>query len=589
MSEIVSAAQNAFRALNYGKREHRPTYVGLRLLLQSLGQNWGDWVAERQTHAQRVSFQPKYFDYIGVKSLSSDFTAEFRPFSVGSPLSLLSEFHILSQIANDVAFAPHQSVYSYKWAKSDKPYLFEYYMNGYRKRANAVTARTSQEVNLSVLVLDIKSYYHSLIHRNVWQTFARRMEKSALSKPHRDCAETLLTSLFAQSPKGGIPVGPAASHVLAQFALDRVDEKLSTYFPSRYFRYVDDLVVLCSRGEEGKTEALVASILDDEGLDLNSEKSDILDPLSWTVLHDESSTRSINAAFRQLHTAITIFMATGRTNEAALITAFHDAGLSFPLRRLKVGPNGRSVKSLVDQLAFASRHWARAAQSASLLRACFTGNPRPLVRMALDLRSRIGSLCHRIGEQGQPGSGFARKRFVQRARFAFNRAIYLFPREQYAYLAAMLPPLAELHETRLVLNTVANLEGDHIVDKPGSVARSVGELCAEAQLKLKLRRHPDLGRLAVRDALSNLLLEDAVGSEVSISSANDKDAAYIDFCRSRAPTGRHFLDHSYLDELRCLQINSSRNDFEAIMSSRFDEDEEGILEALSLSAGGYVS
>jgi hypothetical protein len=130
---------------------------------------------------------------------------------------------------------------------------------------------------------------------------------------------------------------------------------------------------------------------------------------------------------------------------------------------------------------------------------------------------------------------------------------------------------------------------------PGAASRTVGELCSELHLKIPAisqgRRQTvqQLGPV-YRDSVAALSLFGVYqpGAD-EIASMDLRDKAYLKFCTGDSAAGREFSDFSYIDEIRSLQLGFGRADLDRIISTRFNDSEDVILEALLLGGSQYAS
>lgn len=77
------------------------------------------------------------------------------------------------------------------------------------------------------------------------------------------------------------------------------------------------------------------------------------------------------------------------------------------------------------------------------------------------------------------------------------------------------------------------------------------------------------------------------GGAYCVCSMLHQHAELLSFCAMRSPEQMGYNDFTYINEIRCLQLNASRKLMEGIMRSRFDSEEESILSALALGDSYY--
>lgn len=160
MNNDTPANTIAVRALNFLKRDHKPSYIALRYLLGALGDNRrGHWVQaylERRLYSTR---DPTYLRGSMLKSVSQDGKLTHRDFYAPSPTTMLVEADILSELARQQSFKTHTNVYSYRWAKPTSGHLFGYYFDGFSSRNSAIDQALQTTRRAVAVITDVESYY----------------------------------------------------------------------------------------------------------------------------------------------------------------------------------------------------------------------------------------------------------------------------------------------------------------------------------------------------------------------------------------------------------------------------------------------
>jgi retron-type reverse transcriptase len=136
---------------------------------------------------------------------------------------------------------------------------------------------------IEVLRTDIEDFFPSVRHDVVLERI-KEVSKS-----------TRITSLFRKAlenqdyPTGrranrlpkraqGVPQGLSISSAMANLHLSEIDEKLNKKFGARYFRYVDDILIVCNQGEGKNVFTYLKRMFSKNGLRLHklgNEKSDV--------------------------------------------------------------------------------------------------------------------------------------------------------------------------------------------------------------------------------------------------------------------------------------------------------------------------
>lgn len=111
--------------------------------------------------------------------------------------------------------------------------------------------------------LDVTNFYPSIKHNELLGRLRRKIRSpeiidiimSAISSP------TVVKSHVTDKPNSkGVPQGLAISNILAAIYLLNIDKKYSAVANAKYFRYVDDILILCKAAD---TESLTKAIIKD--------------------------------------------------------------------------------------------------------------------------------------------------------------------------------------------------------------------------------------------------------------------------------------------------------------------------------------
>lgn len=132
----------------------------------------------------------------------------------------------------------------------------------------------------SFIKLDIKSYYKSIDHDLLKKKLKRKIRKKeiidliflAITTP--SISLPIKSRMSIQKKIQGVPEGLSISNALANIYLQDIDDKYTSKSNVKYFRYVDDILILCNSSEVDGIYQGIKSDLKDIKLELN-EKEDI--------------------------------------------------------------------------------------------------------------------------------------------------------------------------------------------------------------------------------------------------------------------------------------------------------------------------
>ncbi|MCJ8511290.1 reverse transcriptase/maturase family protein [Acinetobacter lwoffii] len=160
----------------------------------------------------------------------------------------------------------------------------------------------------SYIKIDIKNFYPSINHNKLF----------LILKENIECEYTLeMIKKSLQPPKneiiGGIPQGLAISNILANIFLISIDKNLKNTKNIKYFRYVDDILVLCNYSNIEELKAKINTLFKELLLEIHpiskNSKSKVgsialnkFDYLGYSFENGKISVR--NSTINNLHTSI---------------------------------------------------------------------------------------------------------------------------------------------------------------------------------------------------------------------------------------------------------------------------------------------
>ena len=119
--------------------------------------------------------------------------------------------------------------------------------------------------------VDIVNFYPSIPHGKLLERLGQRIRSKTVMHM-LSCAISTPTLADGKSPPSssnerGVPQGLAVSNVMAEIYMQAVDERIRELGDLRYFRFVDDILVLCRGSDVDHIEHSINEILKAEGLE----------------------------------------------------------------------------------------------------------------------------------------------------------------------------------------------------------------------------------------------------------------------------------------------------------------------------------
>lgn len=570
------------RALNACRALHKPTYVGLRALLDSSSdRDRLGWLSQVAMRRVRGRSQWRYFSYRTLKEIEKDGTPIYRECIVGSPTTLLAEAYVLSLMAREQAFATGENVYSYKWPLSVRGGRnFQFYQHGYTRRNERIRGKLREHPGHVAVVGDIRKFYPSV----KWSVLDPKLETclaSVRSPSDRQVIDNFLRGLRPNNGVG-IPIGTDVSHVLGNLALKGVDDSLADEFGERYFRYVDDIIVVCPREDRVRVAQQLRDAVESVGLKMHEGKEDVVSANTWVSDCPTVSRKPVRGSFEALLHDICMYVLLWPRQLAPLQQAFSSEGFTIPFGRLvtqaQYNPYRRFARGVL-----------RRGGLSDSLRLLFT-QAQGLIDDAKAVRESIWSTLKGLAAGASPSEGMRRRWFVQQCRYKVNRLLYLSNKSDYPTLLGTIPNGQEFEEYRVLLRALISGNVTEILRLPGHVLATFCELASEQKAPVMPKSLPDLHDRGVAESVTMLALY--FGWKVpddQTSRMYRGSKILLEACSGGVSTDNLPEEMSYLDEIELLFRGLPQSHLAELARTRFAEGEEIGLEGLWLGGGYGVS
>lgn len=581
---MVSSRVIALRTLNYFRSMHLPSYVALRILLESTDESRFDEVLSglidqatlRKT--SRMIHLKRYKAIEGSRYL-------YRDYFVPSPSEALADSFAIAALHSSGVLKRKADVYSYRPPPSDDyGRNFEHFASGYRQRNIEVSARIKATGGVAV-VADLKSFYPSISGRRALELLLERLDRS--SAPKRSVAIVQASAERAlmkeEGGAGGLRVGAELSHALANVYLTKLDERMRTQFPGSYFRYVDDTVLVVQPSQVSAALSMMDEVLEGLKLKRNVDKDAVADAEEWEMF-SQVGKAGLNGGdcLAHLKFRLKLFLARNPEGFDELSRRLDSNGIYLPLKQLRQGAFDRHWRDRVSD--FFRQGWKVA------LRYRFD-TIQGVVGAALACRAEILRLLQIELERGISGalSSVARRWRIQSARFSINRAIYFADDSVLGEIAIFTGAIPELKEIHAVANAlIGNFE--QLIFTPGPAVAAAAQL-----MSLRGLRPPsEVGALSLlagdvisSDLEAHFALRGLGSFDLDAGVRSDDLRGLISFSRrdSAAVFGNRL---GYGAEVSALARGRSFEQLADIASTRFSSQEDVVLDALSLSSA-YMS
>lgn len=268
------------RAVNSYQYISPLTSLGVKIILDQFNEKSIDKflpaILERKIDVN-TKFNTRSHKILKGKDDSGDY--EYRTVTFPSPFNALLESYYFYNLDLDKVNSS-KSVYSYKLNKANNEsfHVFDYYMKNYLQMNHDIAKQLSKNRNKGVLILDIKSFYPS-IDKDIAKTIIKE--------------RNLNTNILEDSISSheGVTIGSNFSHLVAQEFLKNFDLSMVNQYHEDYFRYVDDILIICKESERKQIVNEISSRLP-KGLKINESKLDFMDSDYWLDNIDQFNSKN---------------------------------------------------------------------------------------------------------------------------------------------------------------------------------------------------------------------------------------------------------------------------------------------------------
>lgn len=569
------------RALNASRPLYFPTYAALRVLGEH-SPKVGDGLLARATLRKLASgdswrYRP-FQMYKGTDLSKRPHQHEYRSCLAPSPTTAIAEALILQYLSVDPQFAVPPQVFSYRWPRHPRSgWSYEYFASGYKERNNAISTSLRNDPGSVAVVADLKSFYPSVNREALLLNLDSLLKTASVqTQVARNEIMDFVQQLLKASAQG-IPIGPSCGHLLGHIALRGVDRVLHEKFGSRYFRYVDDIVLVVPKeSRRGELAALKAAV-EGEGLLLNDSKTATMDLQSWES-SVEAPDLQLDDSFAALTSDLAIYLAFHGNRADELKQQFLADGFSIPISRLL-------ALSRYSRFRYFLRQRGR-LHAASI----FFNDVKSFVARAQRLRTAYEEKLLSLMDNVRASEQELQRWRSQRARRVVNVLFYLWTPRAWQSKMAVFDAFPELVEQRALATALAKGDVGPILPFYGRGPAAFAEIWneytnapASFELPVAGLSEPEI------ESLVTLSLTGAIQRIPNEISGRNGDSRLLRLGGENASPIRRNADLSYEDEIESLTLGTHREEIAALVKSRYAIQESSVLDALALLGSEYRS
>lgn len=463
----------AIRAINQYRRRDILAYLGLRYYLDSDCAKKDIWIRDISTHLVNTRESPIYFQSSHFKEIQSDQVCH-RNIYLPGPNEMLAESALLHSCSMESSFQSMECVYSYNFPEtSSNEGIFKNYFPGFQERNTSIAevCKNLNHTDTIVRYTDIKKFYPSISHDLALKAWKLACDSSNLSHSDHELGEKILAQYaeVSQSRKegSGVLTGPMFSHLIANLVLFEIDKSMFEYSENKYWRYVDDFVLVGNINEITQNRKLLESKLNELGFSLHDQGKDFEVTSDLWLEGFNSFNKPKSESWFNLIKWIKHFLITKPEQQSNLKNSLLDNGIRIPLM---------DYSSVVKEPSSRQRflNWLEKYSWASNFLNSLTIDK--LVDKALNVRNFYQQEIDTILEGNSNIEGYSRKIIVSQLRFYSIRLSYLSSSDMLLSLSQGLSRYPELSLQSKVMDSIYSRDVSALLSLGTNAVQSAAQI-----------------------------------------------------------------------------------------------------------------
>ncbi|OOV08136.1 hypothetical protein RF819_16670 [Rhodoferax fermentans] len=437
------------------------------------------------------------------------------------------------------------NIYSYIRTPKGSSYNYEHYLHSYRKRNQNILEALSSQKKAAALFLDLKNYYAS-VNKDLLID-AIKKHPILTTKKNRYSVDFLVDQVN-QSPSG-IPIGTELSHLLGDIYIEPLDKILKKLLGNNYFRYVDDITVVCDQGKLEQIEKDVRTVVESLGLMLNDSKREVFNTSQWRSAIDTSPVDGDD--FYEYCQMLGHWIGTDIGKKNWLQIELENQGFQIPIR--KIFSRNRKTHN----------HFA------------VNETEKSVIEKSVAIRNKYVTALEKVVENLSKNSN---RWYLQKTKRAINPLFYLLNKQNYQTITDAAKESIKLKTQEEVSNALLKSSCDCIIKYPGVTVSTFCEIWETVQPAGFQLRNLKVNNPSVQEieSLTTLALYGIVPPLEQISTSTIWQALRPEVqYRSAALNG-------FEAEIESLRIGITADKQQSLLDDRLNDDEDIILSGLEL-------
>ena len=559
----------ALRTINQYRTRDITAYLGLRYYFANQCAVRDRWANEVASHLVLNRGDGVYFRSLHFKELLSTGKVDHRDIFLPGPNESFAESALLAECAKHLSFRQHPFVFSYRLSDDgDTQGVFKPYFIGLQERQNKIAAVCRARPDFVVRYTDIKRFYPNIQGKLALDAWIKACSSSAIPARFRDLGSKLLSDYERAGRRAnygqGLLTGPMFSHLIANLLLRGVDEEMSALFPERYFRYVDDVVLVGTQAEILKGYLRLAELLNELSLELHdgsSGKDFDLGANEWINQEDDFFNKE-SQHWMLFVRDLKQCLVSRASSHSTLTELFSSDGFRIPLS---------DYYKDVSDAGYLDRLLARIEKYHWLPAKIIKSTPSQLFLFAQKLRKSYSEQLDRLFDANPNAKVYSRKRAISKMRYLVGRLIYLGQPDSLAKLSDRLNSYPELVIHAETIKALISRDVTQVLSLGSNAAQSAAQILklttGEVSCSLDAWSAVELQGLAIFRA-----------NGISISGPSDDELNRFALWKKDGNELMRSRD-AFIQEMACLHGVAKSPRHKAILDSAFDRKEELAFDA----------
>ena len=543
----------ALKALNQYRKRDIIAYISLRYYLDSESSRTDFWAEEVAVSLTLNNPSSNFFKTKHFKGVVQN-EVKFREIYIPSPNDIISESVLIGECSKYDSFQTNSSVYSYLFSDDNKS-VYQQYINGLNKRFLSIQRACKSKENEEILYLDVKSFYPSIKLSSIQEVWLKSCEKSKIPSRYQRLGQSFIDKYKLEQKDidtPGLLVGPMFSHLLANLYLKEVDKAMKDVTLNRYWRYVDDIVLVGTKVEIELFSKKLHELMGDLSLSFHSEaKSFKIKTKEW-LENKNGMDSTLSQKWPKLIGLIKKLAMLQPAKVDELKQIFDQNEI-----RLEVLDLSRETKS--ESLSLKLYYWIKRNMSSSEV------NVKSIVRYVSSIREDYLKFFN-ASISMKDSNELEYKSRITRLKYLVGRLIYLAKESD---LKRIMKTISEVPELRLqyeIINSILTSDVSAIIKLGTNSTQAVAQVLKQKTLKVFCSIDP-----SDDDAIIALAIFKFHGIEIEFKESEEIKNSFFNFACGDIE-GALNSGSAYIDEIASLH-GKEESRHEQMLTTLFDENE----------------